>query len=66
VFDVHFLIPHPINLNSTMAATPVFNPQLAHPKPPALYHHFAAAMAKGIFTGITGDIAGVDISQTGI
>jgi hypothetical protein len=45
-----------------MDAFAVFNPQLSHPKPPALDHDFAAAIAKGIFTGITGNIAGVYIS----
>jgi len=56
------LSPNSIYLHPAMHTLAVFNPQLPHPKPPALYHHFAAAMAKGIFTGITGDIAGVYLS----
>ena len=55
-------MPNPVNLNTTMDAFTVFNPQLSHPEPPALDHEFATAMAKGIFAGITGNIAGVYIS----
>ena len=60
------LFPHAINFSAAFGASAVFELQISYLEAPAFDHCFAAAVTKGIFSGIAGDIAGVYIFQTGL
>ena len=60
------LFPHTINFNAALEAFAVFKPQIFNLEAPAFDDGSAAIVTKCIFSGITGDIAGIYISQAGI